>query len=78
MAKSIALGGAKPSAQPRLQSRTPHVVAFVAIVVVIVALWEGAKRLFALPDYKLPHISMIFESLMRPTPEGVDGVGAVG
>jgi NitT/TauT family transport system permease protein len=40
-------------------------------LVILVALWEGAKAIFALPDYKLPHISMIFEALTRPTPKGM-------
>jgi NitT/TauT family transport system permease protein len=37
----------------------------------LVVLWEGAKVLFALPDYKLPHILSIFEALARPTPKGM-------
>jgi NitT/TauT family transport system permease protein len=48
-----------------------RLVTYVAAVIIFVALWEGSKALFALPDYKLPHISMIFEALGRPTPKGM-------
>lgn len=45
-------------------------IGFAVIIVVAVVLWEGSKALFDLPDYKLPHISAIFEAFVRPTPKG--------
>lgn len=35
-----------------------------------VGAWEGSKALFALPDYKLPHLRAIGEAFVRPTPVG--------
>ncbi len=55
----------------RRNKNITRLVAYLLTVVVVVVMWEGAKALFALPDYKLPHISMIFEALMRPTPKGM-------
>ncbi len=43
---------------------------YVALFLVIAALWEGSKALFALPDYKLPHLWQIAEAFVRPTPKG--------
>jgi NitT/TauT family transport system permease protein len=51
--------------------RLRRILVFVVFVLIFAGLWEGAKVLFALPDYKLPHISMIFEALTRPTPKGM-------
>ncbi len=72
MAKSLAIADSALSRQStRNGNQVRRVVAFVAIVVILVVLWEGAKALFALPDYKLPHILSIFEALARPTPKGM-------
>jgi NitT/TauT family transport system permease protein len=38
--------------------------------VAIIIIWEGAKAIFDIPDYKLPHISQIVEAFFRPTPQG--------
>ncbi len=43
-----------------------YLVAFGLIAVV----WEGSKALFAIPDYKLPHLAQIAEAFFRPTPKG--------
>lgn len=48
-----------------------RVLVFVAAVAIFVGVWEGAKALFALPDYKLPHLWTIFEAYTRPTPKGM-------
>ncbi|MEI2745702.1 MAG: ABC transporter permease subunit [Ottowia sp.] len=42
----------------------PGAAALVAFV------WEGSKALFAIPDYKLPHLGQIAEAFVRPTPKG--------
>jgi NitT/TauT family transport system permease protein len=46
-------------------------VAYLVAFLVFIGIWEGAKALFAIPDYKLPHISAIGEALTRPTPKGM-------
>lgn len=66
MAKSVAL----PTSTPVVQSSTRsnglrRAMIYVAALIVFVALWEGAKAVFALPDYKLPHISMIFKAVNK-------------
>ena len=42
----------------------------VAVIVVIVAVWEGVKALFAVPGYMLPHLHDIFADFLR---EGAGG-----
>ena len=37
---------------------------------IIAVIWEGSKALFAIPDYKLPHLAQIVEAFFRPTPKG--------
>jgi NitT/TauT family transport system permease protein len=37
---------------------------------IIAVIWEGSKALFAIPDYKLPHLMQIVEAFFRPTPKG--------
>jgi NitT/TauT family transport system permease protein len=72
MAESIILSSATADDQTFTRGKgLRRVGIFVVLVLVIVGLWEGAKAFFALPDYKLPHISMIFEALARPTPKGM-------
>jgi NitT/TauT family transport system permease protein len=72
MAKSIALAGTNPilESSPRA-SRVRRGLVFGVVLLIFIGLWEGAKALFALPDYKLPHIASIFEALGRPTPKGM-------
>jgi NitT/TauT family transport system permease protein len=68
----MALAGTAP--MPETAARkggVRRVLVFVIVILIFVGIWEGAKALFALPDYKLPHISMIFEALTRPTPKGM-------
>jgi NitT/TauT family transport system permease protein len=50
--------------------RLRRVLVYVVIAVLIVLIWEGSKAVFALPDYKLPHLSQIAEVFVRPTPKG--------
>jgi NitT/TauT family transport system permease protein len=42
----------------------------LAVVGVVVLVWEGSKALFAIPRYKLPHVHEIFAEFLR---EGADG-----
>ena len=53
-----------------------RILAYVVIVVLIVVIWEGSKAIFAIPDYKLPHLSQIAEAFVRPTPKGPYLAGA--
>ena len=72
MAKSLTMaGGQAAPQQQRNGNLLRRIIGFVVVVALFVLLWEGVKALFALPDYKLPHISMIFEALSRPTPKGM-------
>jgi ABC-type nitrate/sulfonate/bicarbonate transport system permease component len=72
MAKSIALAATTPVIHTSTRKgRTRRLLVFVVAILIFVGIWEGAKSLFALPDYKLPHISTIFEVLTRPTPKGM-------
>lgn len=43
-----------------------YLVAFAIIAIV----WQGSKAIFAIPDYKLPHLTQIAEAFFRPTPKG--------
>jgi len=43
---------------------------YLILIALIVVIWEGSKALFAIPDYKLPHLSQIAEAFVRPTPKG--------
>lgn len=47
-----------------------RVLAYALLLVLVAAIWEGSKALFAIPDYKLPHLSQIAEAFVRPTPKG--------
>lgn len=45
-------------------------VGYLVAGLIVVLVWEGAKAVFALPDYKLPHLWQIAEAFVRPTPKG--------
>jgi len=45
-------------------------LAYVLLIALIALIWEGSKALFAIPDYKLPHLWQIGEAFVRPTPKG--------
>jgi len=55
---------------PRMVGRLRRTLLLTAGLVLFVLVWEGAKALFALPDYKLPHLWMIVQAFVRPTPQG--------
>ena len=42
----------------------------MVIAVLIVLIWEGSKAVFAIPDYKLPHLSQIGAAFVRPAAKG--------
>ena len=71
MANSAAVARPERAVGNANSGRLRRVLSFVLVFVVMAIVWEGAKAVFALPDYKLPHISLIFESLGRPTPKGM-------
>ncbi|WP_394826820.1 ABC transporter permease [Pendulispora albinea] len=47
-----------------------RVLVSTVVVGAIAVLWEGAKALFDLPIYKLPHIHQIFAELVRESGDG--------
>lgn len=47
-----------------------RVLAYLVLAALVALLWEGSKALFAIPDYKLPHLGQIAEAFVRPTPKG--------
>src|SRR5262245_57747269 len=68
----MTLGGSTPAPTNTPRNETlRRVVAYLVTIVIVVVLWEGAKAIFTLPDYKLPHIATIFQTLTRPTPKGM-------
>ena len=42
--------------------RLRRILVYVVIAVLIILIWEGSKAIFAIPDYKLPHLSQIAEA----------------
>jgi NitT/TauT family transport system permease protein len=47
-----------------------RVLAYIVLAVLVVVIWEGSKAIFAIPDYKLPHLSQIVEAFVRPAAQG--------
>lgn len=47
-----------------------RVLAYAVLAALAAIAWEGSKALFAIPDYKLPHLWQIGEAFVRPTPKG--------
>lgn len=47
-----------------------RLLVYVVLIGLVVIVWEGSKAIFAIPDYKLPHLSQIAEVFVRPTPKG--------
>lgn len=43
---------------------------FSSTALAVLILWEAAKASFDIPDYKLPHLRMIGEAFLTPTPQG--------
>lgn len=43
---------------------------YLLIFLLVAVIWESSKAIFALPDYKLPHLAQIAEAFVRPTPKG--------
>jgi NitT/TauT family transport system permease protein len=46
------------------------VLLFGGMALLVLVLWEGSKVLFQIPHYKLPHLHMIWEAFLSPTPQG--------
>lgn len=74
--------GVPPTIAPRRMllplsfARRRWLAPFLLIAVLLVA-WETVKVLFALPDYKLPHLSAIVEQFFQPTQGGSGPVWGV-
>lgn len=47
-----------------------RLLAYLVLIVLVAVIWEGSKAIFAIPDYKLPHLWQIAEAFVRPTPKG--------
>lgn len=43
---------------------------FGGAFLLVLVCWEASKALFAIPDYKLPHLTAIGETFFAPTPKG--------
>ena len=72
MAESAALAEPLLSAPRGGARRWPlRLLAYLLLALAVVAIWEGSKALFAIPDYKLPHLSQIGEAFLRPTAKAV-------
>ena len=54
----------------RGSDRLRRILVYVVLAVLIVLIWEGSKAIFAIPDYKLPHLSQIGEAFARPAAKG--------
>ena len=54
----------------RFRPPAPRSWLYAVLVVLVIVIWEGSKAIFAIPDYKLPHLSQIAEAFVRPTPKG--------
>lgn len=69
---------AEPILTPPAHSRSRrgrHLALSASIVVAIVIVWEGAKALFAIPTYMLPHVHEIFGEFLRRGGRGELWVG---
>jgi NitT/TauT family transport system permease protein len=55
-------------AAPRRPAR--RTVLSVALIAVVLAVWEGAKALFGIPTYMLPHVHEIFGEFLRQGAQG--------
>lgn len=53
---SAAADSLRPGARARVLRRLPAVV----LLLTVIAVWEGAKVLFAIPAYQLPHVHDVF------------------
>ena len=69
MTRSIAIvESTKPTPSRSNPRWLVRVLAFVVFFAAIAVVWEGSKAIFALPDYKLPHLAQIVEAFrgLRP------------
>ena len=70
MAESVSI-----TTDPRAAGSKPPrwillLIGYLVTFALIALIWEGSKALFAIPDYKLPHLAQIAEAFFRPTPKG--------
>jgi NitT/TauT family transport system permease protein len=47
-----------------------RILVYLVMAVLVALIWEGSKAVFAIPDYKLPHLSQIGEAFVRPAAKG--------
>ena len=50
--------------------RLRRILVYLVMAVLAVLIWEGSKAIFAIPDYKLPHLSQIGAAFVRPAAKG--------
>lgn len=80
MSEDLLLAARDQRAGPREALPAPGArrrLAVALILVLIAAVWEGAKILFQLPDYKLPHLTTVLAQFGAPTQGGSGPIWAV-
>ena len=71
MANNASVDNSIPVTRANIGPRWTWLIGGYFLLFLIVAiLWEGSKALFAIPDYKLPHLMQIADAFVRPTPKG--------
>ena len=71
MTRSIArVEPIRPTASRTLPRWLARLLVYLVFLLAVVILWEASKAIFAIPDYKLPHLAQIGEAFFRPTPKG--------
>jgi NitT/TauT family transport system permease protein len=71
MAETMTLGGTATESGGLGARRGRRLLVALGLAALVIVVWEGSKTLFALPDYKLPHLWTIVQALLRPTPKGL-------
>lgn len=59
-----------PSATGAARAALGRALPVAGVVLLLLALWEGAKLLFAIPDQRLPHLAAIVETMFSRTQGG--------
>ncbi|MBW7885387.1 MAG: ABC transporter permease [Caldilineaceae bacterium] len=71
MTNTVSFNDSPPiSHRPGLPRWAWLLAGYLVLFAIIAVIWEGSKAIFAIPDYKLPHLLQIVEAFGRPTPKG--------
>jgi NitT/TauT family transport system permease protein len=72
MSRAMMLESSQP--KPRSNRAQPLIrkgLGILLTLAIFAGIWEAIIYLFALPEYKLPHLTTIAEAFTRPTPKGM-------